>query len=138
MGTLVELARRLRPLIVRAAQNLEDHEAVVAPQLYEAWMADAAYEAGVKCRRNGRVWRARQAHTSQATWTPENTPALWEEICVTHTGAADDPIPYAGNMALSEGLYYVQAGAVYLCTRSTGVPVVHPLAELVGLYVLLA
>ena len=44
MGTLVELARRLRPLIVRAAQNLEDHEAAAAPQLYEAWMADAAYD----------------------------------------------------------------------------------------------
>jgi hypothetical protein len=38
-------------------------------------------------------------------------------------------------MELIEGKYYTQNGAVYLCIRSTGAAVHHPLAELAGLYV---
>ena len=38
-------------------------------------------------------------------------------------------------MELFEGKYYSQDGVTYVCTRSTGVPVHHPLAQLVGLYV---
>ena len=54
---------------------------------------------------------------------------------MAHSGTQDDPIPYNGNMALTEGLYYTQSGVTYLCNRSTGQPVYNALAELVGLYV---
>ena len=37
--------------------------------------------------------------------------------------------------ALKSGLYYVQSGVVYLCTRDTGSPVYNTLAELAGIYV---
>lgn len=50
-------------------------------------------------------------------------------------GTADDPIPYEGNMELTEGLYYTQDGVMYRCTRSTGQSVYHALAELVEVYV---
>ena len=66
---------------------------------------------------------------------PENAPALWTEICETHAGTLDDPIPYSGNMALESGKYYSQSGAVYLCTRDTVNPVYSELSELLGLYV---
>lgn len=75
---------------------------------------------------------------SQTGWEPENTPALWTEICETHDGTLDDPIPYDGNMALTAGLYYIQDYTIYLCTRDTGNPVYNPLAELVGIYVEIA
>lgn len=61
--------------------------------------------------------------------------ALYTVIDVAHSGTQDDPIPYNGNMALTEGLYYTQGGVTYLCNRSTGQPVYNALAELVGLYV---
>ena len=54
---------------------------------------------------------------------------------VGHAGTLDDPIPYDGNMELTEGLYYIQDEIVYLCTRSSGQPVYHALSALVGLYV---
>ena len=38
-------------------------------------------------------------------------------------------------MALEAGRYYSQNGVTYLCTRDTGTPVYHNLADLVGLYV---
>lgn len=82
----------------------------------------------------GWTYNDNKAHTSQTGWEPENTPALWTEICETHDGTLDDPIPYDGNMALTAGLYYIQDYTIYLCTRDTG----NPLAELVGIYVEIA
>ena len=63
------------------------------------------------------------------------TESLYTRIDEQHDGTKYDPIPYDGNMALTEGLYYTQGGVTYLCNRSTGQPVYNALAELVGLYV---
>ena len=133
--TLIELARNLRPYIVKAAQSLNDMDALHAVDLYDEWKPDTTYEVGYKLRRNGKVWRVRQAHTSQSGWEPESVPALFEEINETHKGTKDDPIPYDGSMALESGKYYSQSGVTYLCIRDTVNPVYHALADLVGLYV---
>lgn len=106
-----------------------------APQLYEEWKPDTAYEAGYKIRRGDRVYKVQQAHTSQSGWEPENAPALFAGIDEMHAGTLEDPIPYGGNMALEKGKYYKQDGTVYLCMRDTGYPVYHALADLVGIYV---
>lgn len=133
--TIIERAKQLRPYIVKAAQSLGDHDALHAGELYDAWTPGAAYAAGYKLRRNGKVWRVRQAHTSQDGWEPENAPALFEEINETHKGTIDDPIPYNGSMALEAGLYYSQDGVVYHCIRDTVNPVYNALSDLVGIYV---
>ena len=133
--TIIELARKLRPIIEQAAQSLDDRTALSAVALYPEWAAGVYYATGYKVQRGGRLWRCVQAHTSQTGWEPENAPALWTEICETHAGTLTDPIPYSGNMALESGKYYSQSGAVYLCTRDTVNPVYSALADLVGLYV---
>ena len=92
-------------------------------------------KAGDRVQRGGALYKALQDHTSQDGWEPENAPSLWTEICETHAGTLDDPIPYSGNMALEAGKYYSQSGAVYLCTRDTVNPVYSDLADLVGIYV---
>lgn len=132
---ITQRARQLRPYIVKAAQSLDDTDALQATELYDEWKPGTAYEAGYKLRRNGKVWRLRQAHTSQEGWEPENAPALFEEINETHKGTIDDPIPYSGSMALESGKYYSQDGVTYLCIRDTVNPVYHALADLVGIYV---
>ena len=53
----------------------------------------------------------------------------------TYDDSKYDPIPYGGNMALTAGLYYIQSGVTYKCTRDTGNPVYAALAGLVGIYV---
>lgn len=57
------------------------------------------------------------------------------EIFGDDAGTPEDPIPYGGNMVLEAGKYYSQAGVTYRCTRDTGIPVYHDLADSVGLYV---
>ena len=128
-------ALRLRHHIESAVQSLSDSEALEVLTLYPAWAVGQAHTAGYKVQHGGKLWRCLQAHTSQTGWEPENTPALWTEVCETHTGTLADPIPYDGNMALTSGLYYIQSDVIYLCTRDTVNPVYNLLADLVGLYV---
>lgn len=115
--------------------TVDDSTALRMLDFYPEWAAGTTYSVGYKVRRDGKLWRVVQAHTSQAVWEPENAASLWEQINETHSGTVDDPIPYSGNMALTAGLYYMQDWVIYLCTRDTGNPVYHALAELVGLYV---
>lgn len=126
---------RLRKVIEQAAQSLDDRTALSAVALYPAWAAGVEFAAGHKVQHGGKLWRVLQAHTCQTGWEPENAPALFEQVCETHSGTLDDPIPYDGNMALEQGKYYTQDGVTYLCTRDTVNPVYNPLADLVGLYV---
>ena len=115
--------------------TVEDNMALRMTKFYPEWAAGVDYPAGYKVQRGGKLWRCKQAHTAIATWEPENAASLWEVINETHDGTKYDPIPYDGNMELTAGLYYTQGGVTYLCNRSTGQPVYHALAELVGLYV---
>lgn len=74
--------------------------------------------------------------TFQSDWIPGvGTESLYTEICETHAGTLNDPIPYSGNMILTSGLYYMQEHVIYLCIRDTEIAVHNPLIELVGLYV---
>lgn len=128
-------ALKLRHHIETAVQSLPNSEALEALVLHPEWASGTDYTAGYKVQRSGRLWRCLQAHTSQAGWEPENAASLWTEICESHAGTLEDPIPYSGNMALESGKYYSQDGKVYRCTRDTGNPVYNALSELVGLYV---
>ena len=126
-----------RMLITQQINTLtvDDNTALRMTEFYPEWAADTEYTAEYKVQCNGKLWRCIQAHTSQTGWEPENAASLWTEICESHAGTLDDPIPYSGNMALESGKYYSQDGKVYRCTRDTGNPVYNALSELVGLYV---
>ena len=128
-------AKQLRQLIEQLAVTLDDETALTGVELFPIWTIDRVYAVGDKVQRNGKLWRCIQAHTSQAGWEPENAASLWTEICESHAGTLEDPIPYNGNMALESGKYYSQNSKIYRCTRDTVNPVYNALSELVGLYV---
>ena len=115
--------------------NVDDNTALRMTTFYPEWAENTEYTTGYKVQRSGRLWRCLQTHTSQAGWEPENAASLWTEICESHSGTPEDPIPYNGNMALESGKYYSQNSKIYRCTRDTVNPVYNALSELVGLYV---
>lgn len=116
--------------------TVDDNTALRMLVFYPEWKDGQAYSAGFKVQYGGKLWRVVQAHSSQSGWEPSTaTASLWEEICESHTGTLDDPIPYSGNMALESGRYYLQDSAIYLCNRDTVNPVYNDLADLVGIYV---
>ena len=114
---------------------VDDNTALRMREFYPDWAAGQDYPAGFKVQRGEALYKVLQAHTSQDGWEPENAPSLWTEICETHDGTIDDPIPYSGNMALESGKYYLQDYVIYRCTRDTINPVYNALADLVGIYV---
>ena len=133
-------AKMYRAAIEAGANAVErsDLDALAVKGIYPAWESLIGQTVNVdfKLTHDGKLYKVIQAHTVQADWIPGvGTESLYAVIDEGHTGAEDDPIPYDGNMELTEGLYYSQDGIVYLCTRSTGQPVYHALSDLVGLYV---
>ena len=60
--------------------DIDDVTASEHADLFEPWVASKAYAVGDIVSYNGLLYRCVQAHTSQADWTPDLTPALWTRI----------------------------------------------------------
>ena len=120
-GAPVTYARavELRPIIEQAAVSLSDGEAASVPELITAWAYPVAFAKGDRRSYGGKVYKCRQAHTSQADWTPDKTPALWAVIDAEHAGTQADPIPAARGMEYEYGKYYLDGedGKTYKCER---------------------
>lgn len=129
-------AHLIRSRLEQAAQHIPEIEAYDVIWMYPIWTEDGQYTVGKVWEYGGKLYRCRQAHTGQADYTPDKTPALWELIPPPgEEGTHDNPYQYAPGMALLEGKYYAENDVLYICTRDTGVPVYQALADLVGLYV---
>lgn len=133
--SVIEDARKLRPIIEQAMQAVDDNTALKAVELYPHWEVGITYYVDFKVQYNDKLYKVRQQHTSQVDWLPDKVPSLYAEINETDKGTLENPIPYNGNMELEQGKYYSQDGKIYLCTRDTGNPVYNDLSALVGLYV---
>ena len=133
-------AKAYRAAIEAGANAVErsDLDALAVKDIYPAWdtLIGQTVAVDFKLTYDGKLYKVIQAHTIQSDWIPGvGTESLYAVIDEGHAGTLDDPIPYDGNMELTEGLYYIQDEIVYLCTRSSGQPVYHALSALVGLYV---
>lgn len=109
-----EHAYKIRAMIEKASLSLADEDALQAVELYPAWQAGTAYTVDERIRYNSTLYRCVQAHTSQADWTPDATPALWTVVSldewpewVQPTGAQDayakgDKVSHNGKHWISE------------------------------------
>ncbi len=148
MAVQVKIAEAHRPFtaeevtakLITAQINtlpVDDNTALRMREFYPEWTVGESYSVGFKVQYADRLWKCITAHTAIDTWQPSTaTASIWTEICETHSGTEDDPIPYNGNMALESGKYYVQDYVIYLCNRNTVNPVYNALADLIGLYVI--
>ena len=121
-GAPVTYARavELRPIIEQAAVSLSDGEAAKAVELFPAWAYPVSYIEGNRVSDVGKLYKCRQAHTSQEGGNPAATPALWVVVDVTHAGTQDDPIPASRGMEYEYGKYYLDSedGKTYKCERT--------------------
>ena len=139
--TYTERALQLRPVIEQASQSLEDAVALTAVELFPKW-EDLVKKAekvtkGFRFQYDGKLYRTEQPeYTFVEHYVPGvGTESLFSLVDETHSGTIDDPIPYEKNMEIFEGLHYIQNGILYRCFRSSGQPLYHDLANLVGVYV---
>ena len=129
------------------SQDLSDEEALQAKILYDEWYDLCARS--FKAEKQGYKF----AHTKDGTielyktmqpeflfqsqWEPgtEGTESLYSHIDEEHAGTQEDPIPYKKNMELFEGKSYTENDVLYVCTRSSGIPLNYNLADIVGHFV---
>lgn len=79
---LVEQAQAIRAGMQALARTASDAVLLAQPMaMYDEWSAESvAYTLNDIRQYNGLLYRCVQAHTSQATWTPEDAPSLWTRI----------------------------------------------------------
>lgn len=80
--SLVELARKLRPYIEKAAEFLDDEDSLEAIQLFPNWDESATYEVGIKVKYGEFLYKCLQAHSAQAGWNPTEAPSLWAKVLI--------------------------------------------------------
>lgn len=92
----LEHARKLRELIIKASVSLDDESALEGVELFPLWKTETIYAVGDRIRYEDTLYKCVQAHTSQADWTPNLTPALWTVVSIDEfpewkqpTGAQD-------------------------------------------------
>lgn len=134
-----EKAYKLKEMVQKAALSLSDADALEAIEMFPNWKPDTFYATiGERLRHEGKLYKVRQPHTSSDLYAPGSTgsEALYAEVEKPGQGdTPDNPILYNNNMELIESKYYAQNGVVYVCIRSTGVPVYNDLKDLVNIYV---
>ena len=57
--------------------SLSDEQAELVPSIFPVWAEGVTYAIGDRVRHEDVLYRCVQAHTSQAGWEPDATPALW-------------------------------------------------------------
>ena len=138
--TNVELMRQAGIALAMSAQKttLTDAEALAVKSLQKEWKSGEKVEVGDRRQYKDLLYKCRQAHTTQADWTPDKYQAGWEVIDEKHTGTREDPIPYTSGMQIYNGKYYTEDGILYLCNRDSGQAIYNRLADLVNIYVVKA
>ena len=101
-----------------ARLTADDNTALTGIEVYPVWAVGIAVAKDSRYQYNGKLYKVVQAHTTQADWTPDVTPALWTVIDVTHAGTIDDPIPAVAGMEYVYGKYYIEGETVYICKRT--------------------
>ena len=70
---LVEFSRKAR-------LTADDETALTGIALYPVWSIGISVSVNDRYQYNNKLYRCVQAHTTQADWTPDKTPALWVEV----------------------------------------------------------
>ena len=79
--TYIEQARKLRPLMVKAAQSLGDKDASEAVALFDGMRYDGSLiKAGTRINWHGVLKQAAVDLWDTETNSPDNAPTLWEDI----------------------------------------------------------
>ena len=78
----LEMARRLRQMVIAQAQSFTDEEALEIPFAFPKWAPDTSYTTGERVRYGDDLYKVLIAHTSQADWRPEDAPSLYAKVLI--------------------------------------------------------
>lgn len=83
MGKWSDAAREIRAIMDKAGLLLTDEQALEVPELFPIWNPNSiAYAVGDRVQHESKLYSCIQAHTSQESWQPSLTPALWNLVSI--------------------------------------------------------
>ena len=104
----------VKRMFATQTEELSDEDALEVAALFPTWASKIGTEVNVGERLwyDGKLYKVIQAHTTQADWEPQDTPALWTEVSldewpewVQPTGAHD--AYNKGDKVTFEGKHYM-------------------------------
>ena len=60
--------------------TLTDAQALTVSAFYDKWDPSSHYSAGDRVRYDGKLWKCREEHDAQESWTPADAHSLWGQI----------------------------------------------------------
>ena len=83
MNKYLEEAKGYRKAIDTFAKNQSDKTLIDNKAVFDPWRVGMAVNAGKILRYSDNLYRVIQPHTTQADWSPDITPALYNKITAT-------------------------------------------------------
>ena len=103
MGKWTDAALRARPILQKAAVNLDDADASVIVGLYDGMKYDdALIKAGTRINWKGLLMRAAVDLWDSEEYNPDNAPTLWEKV-MYRDGIRIIPEVITATLAFSKG-----------------------------------
>lgn len=90
--TIIEQAYAIREAMDIAGATLTDEQALVCIRLYRRWEVGKSYAVGdfltygVNSVGDPQLYKVVQNHTSQADWTPDTAPSLYDALGLDDSG----------------------------------------------------
>lgn len=132
--TRLQAAEQLRKALQILAATLTDEQAMAVATVYPAWTVNTAYAVGeiISYGTNGvgdpQLYKVVQAHTSQAQWTPDAAPSLYDAFGLDESGYPLWAQPSGAHDAYNVGDIVNYNGKLYKSTINGNVwsPDVYP------------
>ena len=115
----LQAAEQFRKALQMFAASLTDEKAMEVATIYDPWTEGKAYAVGefVTCGENSvgdpQLYKVVQAHTSQADWKPDMTPALYVAIGLDEKGYPVWSQPTGAHDAYNKGDIVDYNGTLY-------------------------
>ena len=115
----LQAAEQLRRALQMFTATLTEEQALEIATVYPAWQAGWAYSVGdvISYGTNNlgdpQLYKVVQAHTSQADWTPDATPALYDAFGLDESGYPVWAQPSGAHDAYNKGDVVNYKGALY-------------------------
>ena len=119
MMNRMQAAEQLRKALQMFAASLTDEQAMEVVAVYDPWQIGKAYTVGefltygVNGAGDPQLYKVVQAHTSQADWRPDVTPALYVAIGLDEQGYPVWSQPTGAHDAYNKGDIVNYNGALY-------------------------
>ena len=123
----LQAAEQLRRALQMFAATLTEEQALEIATVYPVWEAGKAYSVGdiishgTNSTGDPQLYKVVQAHTSQADWLPEATPALYDAFGLDESGYPVWSQPSGAHDAYNTGDRVTYNGHVYESTMDGNV-----------------